>query len=50
MKDQNDILTKDMVKLLRRYRKVSREDLAIIIMYQVRTHLERYFQILNKEE
>ena len=50
MKDENDILTKDMVKLLRRHKDCNNNELAIMIMYQVRSNLGRYFKIFNKEE
>ena len=50
MKDENDILTKDMIKLLRRAKKKDIQTIAIEIMFQIRTHLDKYFQIFNKEE
>jgi len=52
MKDENDILTKDMVELLKDCKKENKDipTTAIEIMFQVRSNLERYFQILNKEE
>ena len=44
MKDEDDILVKDLIRKFK-----LKEVMAIKIMYQIRSNINRYFSIQNKE-
>ena len=44
MKDEDDIMVKDLIEKFK-----INEILAIAIMYQIRTNVDKYFEILQKE-
>lgn len=49
MKDSQDILTKDLLKLIKQYKYVPHETLAVNLMYHIRTNVNKYFIIHHKE-